>query len=78
MSQVPFYLLVEVALLRMASKPTKVASAKIRDAIGAMCQFLSLSGFSPISPETIRQAKFDKTEAVSLVFFFSQDLLYWQ
>ncbi|PIK62890.1 hypothetical protein BSL78_00125 [Apostichopus japonicus] len=59
----------------MASQPVKVSSSKMRLAIGTLCQFLSLSGFSPISPETLRQAKFNKREAVGPLLSLLAELI---
>ena len=47
------------------SGTSRGAQSSIRESIRHLCDILNASGIGPIAPETIRQAKFDKPEAVS-------------
>ena len=42
------------------------ASQQVRPVIECLCQILSSYGFSPVTPEVFRLAKFDRDEAVSV------------
>lgn len=45
---------------------SRMSSEQIRPVIECFCQILSLYGFSEITSETFRLAKFDRNEAVRL------------
>lgn len=59
----------------MSSQTVKISSSKIKDAIGSLCKFLNLSGFTHISPETFRQAKFNKEDATGPMLILLGELL---
>ncbi len=46
------------------SRMSSTSTQQVRPVIECFCQILSLYGFSPITPEIFRLAKFNRNEAV--------------
>ena len=67
---------VPLTLEKMSSSSVQ----QIRPVIECLCQILSLHGFSTITPEVFRLAKFNRDEAVrkSIQFELNEDLSHFQ
>ena len=50
----------------LTSDAKKTAQVGAKEAIGTFCQLLHQHGTGKLSPEELRQAKFDRPEAVSM------------